>query len=246
MVHFHIEYLCQQTTVRKILTELGRLKISSTNNSSPLMPTYNRAMEIIRVQPKNCTELAFNILSWLIKAQRTLTVHELQLAVSVEHDWPTFDDQDLPDRKTLLDVCASLVIIDESSDTIKLTHYTVQEYLLKNSIIPGSAGPKLAIACTTFLSFDIFAQGACTSYSALEARLKLYPFLGYAAQYLCYHLTTCNDETSTTEPAPRFLASPGNTSSYLQAYETIKLNPLHGPKFSWYPKGQNPLHIAAP
>lgn len=70
-------------------------------------------MEIIRSQTEHCAELALNVLSWLSKGQRTLTVDEIQIAVSVELDLYELDDLDLPDQETLLDVCASMVIIDE-------------------------------------------------------------------------------------------------------------------------------------
>lgn len=82
-------------------------------------------MEKIYSQPKICADLASKILMWLVKAQRPLTVDELKVAVSVEPDRYELDDLDLPSRKTLLDVCASLVTIDEGSNTVRLTHYTV-------------------------------------------------------------------------------------------------------------------------
>lgn len=119
-------------------------------------------MKILRDQPGGCAELGLRILSWLVKAKRVLTVDELRTAVSVEPEWYELDELDLPDKATILDICAGLVTIDENSNTIRLAHYTVHEYLLENSIIPEDAELTLATVCTTFLSFDIFAQGACT------------------------------------------------------------------------------------
>ncbi|RPB14017.1 hypothetical protein P167DRAFT_477962, partial [Morchella conica CCBAS932] len=126
LVHFHIEFLCQQTTAKKILLELGRIKDSSSRG---LDPTYDRAMENLRGQAKCCEEMALKILLWLVKARRTLTVDEIRVAISIEDDRYELDELDLPDIATLLDICAGLVIIDEDTNTIRLAHYTVQEYL---------------------------------------------------------------------------------------------------------------------
>lgn len=106
-------------------------------------------------------ELAFSILLWLVKAKRVLTAHELQLAVPMEHSQTTQapEEQDLLDKRTLLDVCASLVTIDEKSDEVRLAHYTVQEYLLDNALTPENVNVKLALACIKFLLLDICSGG---------------------------------------------------------------------------------------
>lgn len=67
--------------------------------------TYDRVIEILRSQPKECVDLALKTLSWAVKAQRVLTVSELQMALSVEQGQADFDAKNLPDRKTVLDVC---------------------------------------------------------------------------------------------------------------------------------------------
>lgn len=142
--------------MEKILAELESLKNSSSNEKL-LDPTYNRIMETLRGKPKNCVTLALQVLSWLVMAKWTLTVDEIRIAVSVEPDRYELDDLDLPDIVTLLDVCAGLVTINEDTNTIRLAHYTIQEYLLNTSVIPGDAGLKVATACITYLSFDIFS-----------------------------------------------------------------------------------------
>lgn len=232
------------------MTELEGLKDSSApTEEGPLDPTYDRAIETILLQPKNCMNLAFRTLSWLVKAQKVLTVQELQLAVSVEQERIIFDEEDLPDKKTILDVCASLVTIDDTGfginrpSTVRLAHYTVQEYLLKKSIIPEDADFQIAMACTTFLSFDIFAQGACGSDDDLRSRYYSYPFLFYAAMNLDFHLKTC-DEALTIELVLRFLRNPGSISSYLQAHHWVESMGIYCP-YDAYLKRRLPLHIAA-
>lgn len=189
-------------------------------------------------------DLAFKTLSWLAKTRRALTVRELQHAVSIEQDYPLFSELDLPDRTRLLDVCAGLVTIDEKSDTVQFAHYTVQEYLLMNSVIPEDADSELAMACIILLSSDIFTR-TCTTRAALETRYNVYPFLDYAVQNLSSHLRSCNDsDGSLMTLIHKFLESPGSMLSFLQAVYAPK-----GYEKDWgcYPRPSRayaPLHVA--
>lgn len=216
LIHFHIQYICQQTSPKNILKELEKLKIPTTDEGH-LDKIYDRAIESIQKQGKPAIVLAKRIFSWLLKAKRTLTVDELQMGVAIELDRYELEDTDLPDRTTILDVCAGLVTIDENSNTIRLAHYTVHQYL-KRSIIPDNTPADFhpAVVCTTFLSFNIFTQGACTSSASLTTRYATYPLLGYASYYLLAHLRSC-DEALSLKPFLRFLSSPNCISSYSQA-----------------------------
>lgn len=124
------------------------------------------------------------VLTWLVKTKRTLTIKELSIAVAIEPGRYELGELDLPDKATILDVCAGLVVIDETSNTFKLAHYTIQEYLLRKSIIFENADFTIAVACITYLMFDIFAESACNSEASLEARFKDQPFIQYAARNL--------------------------------------------------------------
>jgi hypothetical protein len=115
-------------------------------------------MNIINSQPPNCIELAIRILSWLVKSRKVLTVHALQLALAVDPDRTGFDELDLHDLTTMLDVCASLITYDENTTTIRLAHYTIQEYLLNHPKIHRHADLKVAMSCLKFLSDERFMR----------------------------------------------------------------------------------------
>jgi hypothetical protein len=216
-------------------------------------------METLRSQPRNCVKLAFSILFWLVKARRVLTVRELQIAVSIGQDWFTLDLQDLPNKKTILDVWASLVTIDDTNDMVRLAHYTIQEYLLKHSILP-SADFQLAMACVILFSIDVYAQDTEENMEpeeiwvfpevlrssrilmSNETRHCLYPFIGYAARNLSFHLNAC-DEVLTTELALRFLKNPGNMLSFLGALDRWFTLPLENMGKSQHTKAEASLCI---
>lgn len=212
LVRFHIEYLCQQTTTRQVLNALETLKSSSTE-SGQLDFAYGRALRNIGSQSKSAKNLAFKSLSWLVRARRPLTVDELRTAVSVEPGRYELDKLDLPATETLLHVCGGLVTVDGS--TIRLAHYSVQEYLLENSLILGDVGFNLAMACTTYLSFDTLAKGPCFTSEAMGDRLSTHPFLDYAARHIGFHLKEC-DESLSADMCLNFVENAGSTSSWYE------------------------------
>lgn len=126
---------------------------------------------------------------------------------------------------------------------IRLAHYTVHYYLLKASIVPQDADFQVSMACTTYLSFDIFAEGACTSSDSLKARHRSQPFMNYAVHQLSSHLNSC-DENSLTDIVFKFAGSSGNISSYLQTLH-LPVKPWRVLGYDNYPKGWHPLHVAA-
>ncbi|KAH0609139.1 uncharacterized protein H6S33_001367 [Morchella sextelata] len=152
-------HICKQTSTEKILFTLE--KILDERFSTPerfLDQSYDRAMMNICNQRKSSVNLAAKIFSWLARTRRTLTLDELRIAVAVKPNTYRLSESDLPDRAKLLEVCDSLVTVGEYSNTVRLTHYTVLEYLLRNPILTSSGDPayELALTCATYLSFDIF------------------------------------------------------------------------------------------
>ncbi|KAF8242721.1 hypothetical protein K440DRAFT_564459, partial [Wilcoxina mikolae CBS 423.85] len=127
-ISLNIDYICTQPTIRCILNEVEKLKNAQTSKK-PLDPAYDRIIEGIKKQEENNAALALNVLSWLTKARRILSIKELQDAVAVEPQKYSLDKDCIPDPSTIVDSCAGLVVIDEKSSTIRLTHFTAQEYL---------------------------------------------------------------------------------------------------------------------
>lgn len=71
--------------------------------------------------------------SWITHARRPLLVGELRHGLAVEYrddgeGLQEFDEDNLLSPGSLVDVCTGLVIIDSTSQIIRLVHYTTQEY----------------------------------------------------------------------------------------------------------------------
>ncbi|RPB01624.1 hypothetical protein L873DRAFT_1675556 [Choiromyces venosus 120613-1] len=216
LVRFDIEHICQQPSVWDLKQELHKLKgLSHSSEEWPLDPTYDRIMETLRSRPKGSVDRAIKILSWLSMAQRTLTVEELRVAISVEADQYNLDDIYMPEPTTLTDLCAGLVVVDEQSDTIRLVHHAAQDYLKRKAVIESEheVHLDLAITCIRYLSFDAFR---ISPEEPLKPLLRRYPFLDYAAKNLSFHLRHCGGDVM-HGVLVRFLESSNNIYAFLRA-----------------------------
>ena len=82
--------------------------------------TYDEAMARIDQQNKDLKDLANNVLLWISCARRPLSLKELQHALAVEEGQTSIDSGDLDDEEILISVCVGLVVVDESSNTVRL------------------------------------------------------------------------------------------------------------------------------
>ena len=129
---------------------------------------YDDAIARIESQNQDYRTLAEKALRWIAYAFRPLPVEALQEAVAIELVEPgehTFDDEGIQDYNneampsigSILDVCAGLLIHDETSGLVRLVHYTAQDYFDAHA---GSRFDKahtcIARECITYLSYKCF------------------------------------------------------------------------------------------
>lgn len=160
--------------------------------------TYDEAMKRISSQVDEDVQLAKQVLSWLLYAQRPLTVTELQHALATEPEARALDEEALPDEGLLVSICAGLVVIENESSIIRLVHYTTQEYLerVQISLFP-TAKIDIAITCLTYLMFDHYSSisDMTVAWSWLRMTEALcesglnesHPLLHYAIPYWATH-----------------------------------------------------------
>ncbi len=77
---------------------------------------------------------------------------------------------------------AGLVLIDYERDTVRLVHFSVQQYFEKTSQrwFPNAI-LEIAKTCAAYLAFDNFGYGPCIDPEDLEQRFTKFGFLSYAA-----------------------------------------------------------------
>ncbi|KAL1614670.1 hypothetical protein SLS54_009543 [Diplodia seriata] len=149
---------------------------------------YNEAMFRIEQQNKDDLQLAKRVLAWITYAYRPLRLRELCQALAIEPEEDTLDSEAMPDAMTLVDICAGLVTIDETSRVIRLVHYTTQDYFYRRRMTRFPDTQKyITSTCLSYLLLQDFRNGCSSSRKELNARRIQFPFLDYAASRWASH-----------------------------------------------------------
>ena len=90
---------------------------------------------------------------WVSHAERPLRIDELRYALAVEMDSADLDPENIRPQDTVLGSCLGLVVVDAETSTVRLIHYTLQEYLSRPAILPD-AHKVLAQSCLSYLNYD--------------------------------------------------------------------------------------------
>ena len=209
----HVDSLLDRTTKKKVRATLTKLQ----KGSEALDVAYKSALDRIDGQLPGHRKLARQALSWITYARRQLTNEELRHAPAIELWESTLGHDNLVDVDDIVSVCAGLVTIDKGSNTIRLNHYTAQEYFERTgSEWNAGAQEEIAAARLTYLSFDTFKNGVCAGHAALRRRIADSPFFNYAARFWSEHLQALQQPCRTHELALTFLCDDALVDSALQ------------------------------
>ncbi|KAJ7600126.1 hypothetical protein C8J56DRAFT_767021, partial [Mycena floridula] len=118
----HLDSLAKQTDVKALRKALEGLP-------EDIWRSYDNAMLRIDAQGETDSKLAYHIFYWLSCSKRPLTVLELQhaVAVSLDPEMTDMEPEAIVDIETLTDVCAGLIISDESFTKSRSTVRLVRE-----------------------------------------------------------------------------------------------------------------------
>ncbi|KAJ7600113.1 ankyrin repeat-containing domain protein, partial [Mycena floridula] len=220
----HIDSLARQTNVKALRKALEELP-------DDIWRSYDNAMLQIDAQGETDSKLAYYIFYWLSCSKRPLTILELQhaVAVSLDPEMTDMEPEAIVDIETLTDVCAGLIIttgpllgLRSQFSTVRLVHYTMQEYLQLNQqrLLPDIHS-LMAITCLAYMSFNAFS----TKEWEVGSRYMLfrqYPLYKYAALFWGQH--ACDNQEQIFPHAQRFLQKPANVACASKVY----LLPDHG------------------
>ena len=231
LAKLHVESLTDKTTPKAIKKALEMLP----TGSDALDIAYSQAMQRVESQKPGFKNLAKRALGWVIYACRLLTVSELRHTLAIEVGTSAFDEENVDDIEEIVSVCCGLIAIDPETSTVRLVHYTTQEYFKKTgSEHFPDATEDVAASCLTYLLYDAFGTGwtRCKlnpesepeESRPIEARLVKYQFLGYSACFWAQHAAeySINVEHRVRELLARFFADDFKVSSAAQALFNVK------------------------
>ena len=124
-------------------------KVASTGVS--LDSVYTQTLQRIREEKGGRSRLGIEVLVWVSHSVRPLQISELQHALAVEMELTDLDPENIPPRDTVLASCLGLVVVDEKTSTVRLIHYTLQEYLSGPGIL-SNAHKTLGQTCLAYLN----------------------------------------------------------------------------------------------
>jgi len=143
---------------------------------------YAQTLQRIRDQNGSRSKLGMEVLMWVSHAERPLRIDELRHALAVEIGATDFDLENVPPQDTVLGSCFGLAVVDKETSTVRLIHYTLQEYLSRPGVLPD-AHRTLGQTCLTYLNYDQVKRIPADNVSTLGNM----PFLEYSSLHWGRH-----------------------------------------------------------
>jgi ankyrin repeat protein len=170
--------------IRKALREM----------STELDRIFDDTLSRINAQNLELQHIAMSTLMWLSCARRPLLTSELQHAVSTRIGEPQIDpEEDCPPLNIIVESCSGLLTVEDDQSTIRLCHFSLQEYLeSKRESLFSHAQTTITKICLTYLSYQLpeavlDSLGTQVGDAAMEGVLKHLPFLRYVSEHWGYH-----------------------------------------------------------
>ena len=160
-----------------------RQTLHKMTNGFGLDDAYSTTLDRIRQQGGSRVKLGMEALMWISNSERQLKARELCHALAVEVGTAALNVDNVPSIRTLASCTLGLVTIDEQSSTVRLVHFTLQEYLVAYPSLFVTPHSMMAEICLTYLSF----QSVCELSTTLGTIPSTMPFLQYASCYWGFH-----------------------------------------------------------
>jgi len=152
-------------------------------NGLELGDVYGATIKRIKAQDGDKSRLGMTALLWISHAERPLQEDELCYALAVQLGSTEFDVGNIPSMSTLVNCCQGLITVDKEASTVRLIHFTLQEYLSAHLDIFSKPHAAMAEICLTYLnSQQVKALSTAHSSDTWNA-----PFLEYCSVYWGVH-----------------------------------------------------------
>ena len=160
-----------------------RKKLDEMTKGDGLGDAYAATLSRMKAQSRCRSKLGIEVLMWVSHAERPLHVDELCYALGVEAGSTDLNVRNIPAGETLLACSLGLVTVEKSSSTVRLVHYTLQEYLSRNPNLFPEPHSMIAEVCLTYLNF----RQVMAFSPALDSVPSTAPFVEYASCYWGTH-----------------------------------------------------------
>jgi len=121
-------------------------------NGLELEDVYGATIKRIKAQDGDKSRLGMTTLLWISHAERPPQADELCHALAVQLGSTEFDVENIPSMSTLVNCCQGLITVDKEASTVRLIHFTLQEYLFAHPDIFIKPHSAMAEICLTYLN----------------------------------------------------------------------------------------------
>ena len=166
-------------------------------NRLELGDVYGATISRIKAQDGDKSRLGMAALMWISHAERPLLADELCHALAVQLGSRDFDVGNIPSMATLVNCCQGLITVDKEASTVRLIHFTLQEYLSSRPDIFSKPHSAMAEICLTYLNpqsvkglltaFFAHIHPAMITTPSLQDITQNAPFLEYCSVYWGVH-----------------------------------------------------------
>ena len=179
LVFLSIEMILQEATIYR-----RRQKLRAMKKGVDLGGAYEATLGRIQAQGGQRARLGMAALMWISHSGRPLLVDEICHAIAVQIGSDCLNNDDIPSISTLLGCCQGLAIIEKGTSTVRLIHFTIQEYLCTHPGLFDRANATMAETCLAYLNFQHIK---CLSADP-SPDSRCTPFLEYSSLYWGAHM----------------------------------------------------------
>jgi len=178
LVSLNIDAILAEVAIRQ-----RRKKLEEMTQGNGLSKAYTATLTRIKAQKGYKSVLGFKALMWVLHSERLLQTEELCHSLGVEIGFADLDPEGVPALRIVLASCLGLITVKVSSSTVRLVHFTLQEYLSGHSTLFHIAHSAISEVCLTYLN-----SGCVRDLSPTLRRAPLTtPLLEYAIVYWWRH-----------------------------------------------------------
>jgi hypothetical protein len=176
-----IQIIVDQVTKSDIRAALRSLSFN-------IYEVFESSFQRIQNQSGSRQQVAMNTLMWISYARRPLTINELRHALATHVGDRELDMDNMVPVRSIIEGCSGLVVIDHESSTVRLVHFSLQEYLQvrRQALFPGGDSV-IAMTCLTYLSFAWIEAAFRDKDTILKRLIEEFPLLDYSSHFWGYH-----------------------------------------------------------
>ena len=205
-----------------------RQKLDEMIKGNHLGDAYTTTLARMKAQKGSRSRLGIEALMWVSNSERPLKTSELCHALGVKIGSTDLDPENVPTIRTLLGCSLGLITIEAFSSTVRLVHFTLQEYLSNNPSLFQSPHSMIAEVCLTYLNFRCVQELS----PALDSAPLTVPLVDYASCYWGRHIKRGKTEGVTLLALRLLVRFEEHLSSRLLLLHHYKNRPLWGGRIS--------------